>query len=419
MRTLKMTRGKHLMVLIAMCGLVASALGILTNTANVFFEPIERSFGVETAPVKLTLTISNLALAVAGMLAASIINTKTFRPLIIICSLVFAGSTAALALCNSLPALYVMNAIRGFSGGIAGNVVATTVIGYWFATDTGFISSIALGGSGLVGALFTIILGAIASGFGDNGWRIAYVVAGAAVLMLNLPAMLLPITFRPWDSGLEPLRAEAPAGDGNGRLRAVRAGNSKSIAVLIITIVLISLASFCCALPQLLTGIAGSYNLTVAGTVFTAVTLMMNTAGKFIFGSMTDRLGVKRSILIFGSVISAGYVILFSVRSALPVLVSSAFIGLCFSIPTVGAVMICRELFSPERYSQVFPQINLGGTAANAIGYPVLAAIYDGSVNSDGIRSYGGSILLVLVCMLLTMAGVILAYKLTDREKEK
>ena len=75
MRTLKMTRGKHLMVLIAMCGLVASALGILTNTANVFFEPIERSFGVETAPVKLTLTISNLALAVAGMLAASIINT--------------------------------------------------------------------------------------------------------------------------------------------------------------------------------------------------------------------------------------------------------------------------------------------------------------------------------------------------------
>lgn len=415
MQTLKKCRGIYLLVLLAMCGLSASAMGILTNTANVFFEPIEKSLGVETAPVKLTLTISNLVFAVAGILAARIITAKTFRPVVIACSLVYAGSTAALALCGDLVSLYAVNAVRGFAGGMVGNVVATTVIGYWFATDTGFISSIALGGSGLIGALFTIILGAIA-GTGPDGWRLAYLVAGIAVLALNLPAMLLPITFRPHDAGMEALRVEAAAKGGKTAAPKTRTGNSRSLAVLIIAIALVSVASFCCALPQLLTGIAGSYDLAVAGTVFTAVTLVMNTVGKFLFGAMTDRLGVKWSVVIYGGVIALGYVILFTLRSTVPVLISSAFIGLCFSIPTVGAVMICRELFSFERYSQVFPKINLGATAANAIGYPVLAAIYDGSASADGVRSYNGSIILVFACMLLAVAGVIVAYRLADKE---
>ena len=37
MSTLKQTRGKYLMVLLAMCGLIASSIGMMTNTAGLFF----------------------------------------------------------------------------------------------------------------------------------------------------------------------------------------------------------------------------------------------------------------------------------------------------------------------------------------------------------------------------------------------
>lgn len=49
MTTLKMTRGKYRMVLIAMCGLMASSLGVVVNTAGIFFGPIARTWALASA----------------------------------------------------------------------------------------------------------------------------------------------------------------------------------------------------------------------------------------------------------------------------------------------------------------------------------------------------------------------------------
>lgn len=509
MNTLRRTRGKYLLVLIAMCGLVASALGILTNTAGVFFDPIARDFWVEsvrrtgtgepdallgtwrfadagtgaeikltlngdgtfaladgadagegtwtyaegmftlgaktdgaapaytaltfdegemgavlsgagdrsvkldyvpaTAGVNMTLTISNLIFALAGMAAARFIGAKNFKLSLIAGTALFAGGTAALSLCHGLWPMYILNGVRGFAAGLVGNVLATTVIGYWFATDTGFISSLALGFSGLVGALFNPVLNAV---IGAAGWRTAYLVSAAAILALNLPSILLPIAFRPQDCRMEALRAEAPAKKKSGReARPARTGDSRSAAVLLIAVLGISVASLVCATPQLFRSIAGSYGLAGTGVTMMTVALIANTGGKFLFGAMTDRLGVKTSILIYGTVIGAGIALLGFIRQPLPMLLSAACIGLCYSIPTVGAVMISRELFSPERYSRVFPKINLGGTVANALGYPLMGAIYDAT------HSYAGALILVFAMIALCMTCVVTAYLLAAREK--
>ena len=90
-------------------------------------------------------------------------------------------------------------------------------------------------------------------------------------------------------------------------------------------------------------------------------------------------------------------------------LVSAGMIGLCYSIPTVGAVMLCRELFSPEDYGRVFPKINLGTSAANALGYPVLGAIYDRTGN------YDGALILVLGIILLSVGSVFLVYRMKEK----
>ena len=73
--------------------------------------------------------------------------------------------------------------------------------------------------------------------------------------------------------------------------------------------------------------------------------------------------------LLYGTI---GVAFLLLIRVSGVMLLSAGMIGLCYSIPTVGAVMICRELYSPDRYSRVFPKINLGVSLANAAGYPVL-----------------------------------------------
>ena len=70
-------RGTYLFVLISMCGLIATSLGILTNLAGLFFSPVSKDLGLRMGQMSLTLTICNLSYAVAGMIVPHILNPKT------------------------------------------------------------------------------------------------------------------------------------------------------------------------------------------------------------------------------------------------------------------------------------------------------------------------------------------------------
>ena len=405
MATLKKLRGKYLMVLLAMCGLVSSTLGMMTNVAGIFFTPIAEEFGKSTASVNLTLTISNLAFAVAGIFSARWIKPKNFRPAVLCFTLLFVGATALLSVCRSLAALYACNAVRGFAAGLIGNVLATSIIGRWFLSDTGFITSLAFGCSGLIGALFNPVLESVIQ---SAGWRTAYLVSAGIILLLNLPAVVFPISFLPEDSGMKAIGEPAAVPEKGEPAR----GKDSGLVILLIATVSISLASMVCATPQLFKSVAATYGLEQTGVAMMSVVLIMNTAGKFMFGFMTDRLGVRRSIMIYGLIIAAGILLLLLVRVSGVMLVSAAMMGLCYSIPTVGAVMISRELFSPDQYARVFPKINLGGSVANALGYPLLGAIYDQT------GKYDGALILVFGIILLSVAGVQLVCRLAARSEK-
>ena len=75
--------------------------------------------------------------------------------------------------------------------------------------------------------------------------------------------------------------------------------------ILLATIMTFSLISFVSAVPQLFKPIAETYGLAETGIIMMSVVLAANTAGKFLLGLMTDRIGVRRSFLIYGLIILA------------------------------------------------------------------------------------------------------------------
>ena len=403
MGTLKKLKGKYLLVLLAMAGLISSSLGIMTNAGGIFFTPIAEELGQPTAAVNLTLTICNLTFAIAGVFSAKWVRPKNFRPAVMIATAVFAGATALLSACRGLPALYACSAVRGFAAGLTGNVLVTSVIGKWFLSDTGFMTSLVLGCSGLVGALFNPILESVIR---SAGWRTAYLVSAGIILLLNLPAIVFPISFLPEDSGVE-AAGSRPA----EQAAAESPARAPGVAVLALMFAAFSLASMVAAAPQLFKPIADTYGLAETGILMMSAVLVMNTAGKFLCGFLTDRIGVKRTVLICGLVIAAGVLLVLLARVPGGMLPGAAMVGLCYSIPTVCAVMICRELYSPDQYSRVFPKVNLGVSAANAVGYPILGLFYDRT------GSYDGALVLVFCLMLLSVAGVFLIYHLAARPK--
>lgn len=294
---MKKIRGKYLLVLIAMCGMIASSLGMLTNVAGLFFSPIADELGLGRGSVSMTLTISNLVFALGGILSAKIVRPKNFKLILIAGTLFFALGTAGLALSSNLILLYGLNALRGFAAGVVGNVLVTTVINQWFHTGTGLVTSIAMGFSGLTGALLSPVLSAVIE---SAGWRTGYLAVAVLIALLNLPAILFPISFRSEDIGMEPL------GGGSATVDVEReAGGTVSLSLLILALVYSSFAAFVTALPQHFPGLAGTYGFSAAvGSGMLSVCMVANTTGKLLFGVMADRLGARKSILIYGCLIS-------------------------------------------------------------------------------------------------------------------
>lgn len=72
-------RGKYLIVLLSVCGIIASGVGLLTNTAGLFFTPVAGDLWLERGTSALTLTVSNLAYATGGMFTTRIITEKSLR----------------------------------------------------------------------------------------------------------------------------------------------------------------------------------------------------------------------------------------------------------------------------------------------------------------------------------------------------
>lgn len=396
---MKKIKGKYLLVLLAMCGLTASALGMLTNVSGLFFTPIAQDLGLGQGSVSATLTISNLVFAVGGIASAKIAGPKTFKPMLILGTGVFILGTVGLAGASHLTLLYLLNGLRGFAAGVVGNVLVTTVINNWFQTGAGLATSVAMGCSGMVGALLSPVLSAVIQG---AGWRTGYLCAGAVIALFNLPAILFPITFRPEDAGLDPLGGRPAPLD----IKAAAHTGKISGILLALALVYAAFGAYVTALPQHFPGIAGSYGLAAAvGSGMLSVCMIANTAGKLVFGILADRLGAKRSILLYSAFIAAGALLMLFVHAPGVMFLTAALFGLSYSLPTVGAVLVTKELFGMERYSQVYPKVNLSTTITNAVATSLIGFLYDAH------GAYTLALLLVFGMMLLQIAVVLTAYR--------
>jgi MFS family permease len=398
-------KGTYLLVLVAMCGLIATGVGLVTNVAGLFFDPVATEIGVSKGEVSLMLTICNISFALGGMVAPTLMKAKSPKPMLVVGTAVLAASTAALTLCHSIMPMYVLCVLRGVSAGIIGMVFATTVLGNWFVEGLGLVTSIAFGFSGIAGAVFSPILSGVISG---AGWRMGYLVAAAMTVALNLPAILFLPAVDPTLCGQKALGAKEQEDGSTASVADERAGatsgssTATAISALLFALVFAYavLSSGVTALPQHFPGIAESFGLGATGATMLSLCMIANTGGKVLFGALVDKIGTRLSILGYSVAILVGIVLMLFVHQPLSMLVAAALFGLCYSLGTVGISMTTREVFGDANYTRVYPTFTLGGNFANAIFSSVVGFMYDFS---------GGYVLPLWVMLAMTVLGALAA----------
>ncbi len=393
-------KGTYLLVLVGMCGLIASGVGLVTNVAGLFFDPVAAEVGVSKGQVSFMLTICNICFALGGMASPSLMRARNPKPLLIGATAVLAASTAALTLCHSIISMYVLCVARGLAAGAIGMVFATTVLGNWFEEGLGLVTSIAFGCSGIAGAVFSPIISGV---IGAGGWRMGYLTIAALTVVLNLSAILFLPAVRPAMCGSKALGAAEEERSGTNTKAAARTTTVESRGPSAISGVLFALvlafAILCSgltALPQHFPGIAQSFGLGATGATMLSLCMIANTGGKVLFGVLVDKIGARLSILGYSVAILVGVVLMLFVHGPISMLVAAVLFGLSYALGTVGISMTSRDVFGDANYTRVYPTFSLGGNFANAIFSSAIGFMYDFS---------GGYVLPLWVMLLMTVAA--------------
>ncbi len=396
-------RGTHLLVLISMCGLIASGVGLLTNVAGLFFSPIMEELAISKGSVSLTLTICNIAFALGGMITPRLLNEQNLKIVIIAATALVAGATAALGLCHSIVTMYILSAVRGFAAGCVGMVFATTVVGNWFKSGLGLVTSITFGFSGIAGAVFSPIISAV---IGGMGWRGAYFVTAVIIVLLNIPAILFVPSLDPRSKGLLAYGDEGKVTARGAKKASFKRANSGAVSgvAFLLVFAYAVICSGLTGLPQHFPGMADTFGFAAAGATMLSVCMVANTCGKIALGALVARIGARISCLIFCALIVLGLLLFIIVPRPFTLILGAVLFGLCYSLATVGISMLTRAVFGDANYERVYPTMSLGGNVANAVFSSIIGFMYDFS------GGYMLTLWVMLAMTVITAVLVVMAY---------
>ena len=396
---MKQLKARHIMLIAALCGMMSNCLGVLFNVAGLYFNPIAADFAIGRGDVSMAHTIATMGCAAGGILGAWIAKKLKFRPIILICTVVFAGATALLAFTHSIWPQYVLSVFRGIAAGTAGTVFVTIVINNWFTGRVGLMTSLVFCSAGISGAILSPVLSAVIE---RAGWRAGYLAMAGFIVLFYLPALLFPLGIRPEDAGCEVL-VLGEKGDPLKTAAAPRRSGKVDPGLYVIILIYACIASASTAYIPHFSGIADSYGQTAAvGSAMVSAAMLANTFGKLGYGWLTDHIGIRKSVGIYGMLVILGIVLLLKVRSGTALYVAAFLVGMCYSLSSVGTALLSRDIFGIEAHAKAYPSINMLNTVANAALTSVVGFMYDAYGNYDGalLLFLGGEIVLMTCAML-------------------
>lgn len=402
----KQDKKMYIMVAIALCGLMGSSVGVGLNTAGLFFTSVSNGLGISRGAISFTYTIVSLVSALTAMVLPKILNTKTFKPIVFMGSLMLVGGTALQAICYSTITLYLFNLIRGIGLGLLHFVMVTFVLNNWFKAKYSVIASVVLSFSGIPGALLS---GTITSVIVSSGWRIGYLFVAGIMLVFNLPALLLPITLYPKDCGMKAYGEDnvQQSAKNDDEQEEFHYTLSSYLFLLVFAILAASLPSVTSHIPSYAESI--NYSASV-GALTLSFCMAMNIFSKILFGILSDKIGTKYTVFVMCGMNFISAVLLLNASSTGILLTGSFLYGTIYGATTTGNVLITKELYK-NGYDKAFPLINFLGAVFGAIATVLFGVLYDQT------GSYHMMFILVLIFQVINILSVNFAY--IARKKER
>ena len=186
----KLQRSSRAAVLAAACcGVFVSFASVVVYTFGVFLKPLASSFHWSRTQVSLAFTLAALTVAVCSPFIGRLLDRFPARRVVLPCTVVYAAAVGSLAfLTPHLWHLYAVFIVLGIVGNGTTQLGYARVVSAWFDKQRGRALAAVMAGSGLGSMVFPSLAQALISGY---GWRIAYALLGALILVIGVPLATL------------------------------------------------------------------------------------------------------------------------------------------------------------------------------------------------------------------------------------
>lgn len=317
------------------------------------------------------------------------------------------GALAALlfSVSTSAAMYFAAAAVAGIAYGLGSTIPMSLLITNWFEARRGLAMGICSAGSGMATVFFSPVLTALA---GHVSLRAAFLFQA---LFMLLSAALLYALLRetPAQKGLRPY------GHGSSSKMSVRHTGSSDLTAL----------GWLLMVPAILvvggTGQASSGHLSIlttssgygaetaaaAASIF-GLTLVLS---KFLFGGIADRIGTKKTSILFFGIFAAGCLmaLLLDGRSLMLSYLLSGILGFGSPIFAVGVPLWASELSTAGSYERTLKWFQI----LYAAGGIVFSAI-PGMIG-DRTGEYVSSFVMFAAAALISLALLLLTYGISDR----
>ena len=403
----KQSTFRHWATLAACCGIAASSIGMLTNSAGVFYSPVAAALGVGRGAFALHTSLCTLLAGFLSPVAARLMKKFPIRLLLTIGILFSCGSTALMSVTHSIWGFYVLGLAKGIGFAFCTLMPITTIIGNWFEARRGMATGIALAFSGLGGAIFSPMLTSLIQ---SVGWEKAYLLSAVISVVLALPGLLT----------LHPTPAEIGLAPNGGRPRPLRQESGKAGKTAPKVNVIGPALWFLCFLTLFNTAITGiaqhfpgiseSWGMaSQVGAAMISAGMVGNIVSKLLIGVLSDKIGPFAACrtMMCTNLAALTILLLVAPRASAVALAAAFFYGAVYSVSATGLPLLTRRLFG-ENYASAFSVVTLFTNPGSAFALTIVGLIYDLT---------GGYTLALIGGILLDCANLVLLSLLSRREK--
>lgn len=406
--------GFHYAYLIVLSCIVMTCLpcALVLSCAGIFFTPVSEFFGVPKASFTLYFSVLNLAMMATLPVAGKLLAARDARVVLSVATALCGLGMFGMASCQEVWQFYLVGIVLGVGVAPLIYLAVPTLINAWCVKRVGFFVGLCMAFTGIGGVLFNPIGTAIIQS-SPEGWRQAYLVFGAIILVGTLPFTLFVVRGKPADKGLLPYGAgEKDAADADGAATVGTQGVSAADAMR--TPAFWAIVAFCGLITlnqtvyQFLSSYALSFSnslpqIAAASGVVASAAMGGQAIGKVFLGSVSDhsvRLGAVCGIA--GGVV--GVLLMWGMPSVLALLLVGAFcFGVVYAMTTVETPLLVRSVFGSADYANIYSRVSMVGSLMSAV-----AAVF-WSLVIDSAGGYGLMFALSLVCMAACLALALFA----------